>query len=166
MVEALGVACGDVAGDAFVKTEFGEEAKSASEALLAVAAFFGGGREDGRARHALHKVTERGLGSGRRWLRHQNLLGTRVRGGGKNFAPARSRWEEEYQGGYQDFQKGKRPEAAGAFRESREKSNRSKIRATAWSELYWVRAWRPASAASGHRLSPDKPGRRGGRCPG
>src|SRR5437870_3798894 len=65
MIEALGVACGDVAGDAFVKTEFGEEAKSASEALLAVAALFGGGRKDGRARNTLHKVTVRRLGSGR-----------------------------------------------------------------------------------------------------
>src|SRR5947207_14312565 len=60
------------------------------------------------------------------------------------------------------------PSGPGAFRESRKKSNSGqKIRATAWSELYWVRAWRPAaSAAQGHRPSPDRPGRRGGRCPG
>jgi hypothetical protein len=65
VIEAFGVTCGDVAGDALVKAKFGKETKSASEALLAVAALFSGGREDGRARNAFHKMTVRGLGSGR-----------------------------------------------------------------------------------------------------
>jgi hypothetical protein len=48
----FGVACGDVAGDAFAETEFGEEAEGGGETLLAVKAFFGRGGEGGRFRCA------------------------------------------------------------------------------------------------------------------
>jgi hypothetical protein len=59
VIEALGVAGGNVAGDAFVKAESRKEAKGRSEALLAVAAFFGGIGENGRTRDALHEGTVR-----------------------------------------------------------------------------------------------------------
>lgn len=41
-IEALGIARGDVAGDAFVKTIFSEEAKGGGEAFFAMAALLGG----------------------------------------------------------------------------------------------------------------------------
>ncbi len=39
MVEAFGIPGGDVAGHAFVKTEFGEQPKPGGQSLLAVEAF-------------------------------------------------------------------------------------------------------------------------------
>jgi hypothetical protein len=41
-IVALGIARGDMPGDTFIKTKFGEEAKSGSEPFLAVTAFLGG----------------------------------------------------------------------------------------------------------------------------
>jgi hypothetical protein len=72
MIEPLGIARGNVAGDAFIKTEAREEAKSGGEALLAMATLLGGTRKDGRARNA---VCERLVGwrSGGRGWRHGNL---------------------------------------------------------------------------------------------
>ena len=40
MVRTLGIARGDVAGHAFVKSKLGEEAEGGGKTLLAVAAFF------------------------------------------------------------------------------------------------------------------------------
>ena len=74
MIEALGIARGDVAGDAFVKAEPREEAKGGGEALFAVAALFGGSSKDGRARDAVHESAGRRRSGGWRWLRHLNLL--------------------------------------------------------------------------------------------
>jgi len=71
MIEAFGIACGDVASDAFVEAKFSEEAERSGEALFAVAAFFGRSSENGRARDAVHKASV-GLSSGR-WLRHPGL---------------------------------------------------------------------------------------------
>ena len=70
-IEALGIARGDVSGDAFVETIFGEEAKRGGQAFLAMATLFGGRMECRRARETLHK---RGvsLRRGRR-LRHEDL---------------------------------------------------------------------------------------------
>ena len=42
MVEALGIACRDVAGDALVEAELPEQSEGGGEALLAVAALVGG----------------------------------------------------------------------------------------------------------------------------
>lgn len=60
MIDAFGIARGDVAGDAFVKTKFGKETKSGGEAFLAMTAFFGRSGEDRRAGDALHEGTARG----------------------------------------------------------------------------------------------------------
>src|SRR5260370_33794346 len=54
MIETLRIAGSDVAGDAFVKAESGEEAKRGGEPLLAVSALFGGRGTDGPAREAVH----------------------------------------------------------------------------------------------------------------
>src|SRR5712692_3126001 len=73
MIEPLGIACGDVAGDAFIKAEAREETKSGGEALFAMAALFGGSRKDGRARNAVHEGAVGQRSGGRGWLRHGNL---------------------------------------------------------------------------------------------
>ena len=49
MIEPLGIARGDVAGDAFIKAKAREEAKRGGEALFAMAALFGDIRELRRA---------------------------------------------------------------------------------------------------------------------
>src|SRR5215472_10645805 len=58
-IEALRIARGDVAGDAFIKSKFGEEAKSGGQTLLAMTALLGGRSENGRARKAIHESTAR-----------------------------------------------------------------------------------------------------------
>ena len=73
MIEPLRIAGGDVAGDAFVKTEAGEQTKRGGEPLHAVTALFGGRGKDGRARDAVHESTARWRGGRGRWLRHGNL---------------------------------------------------------------------------------------------
>jgi hypothetical protein len=73
MIEPLGIARGDVAGDAFIKAEAREEAESGGEALFAMAALFGGSRKDGRARNAVHERAVGRRSGGRGWLRHGNL---------------------------------------------------------------------------------------------
>ena len=54
-IESLGITRGDVAGDAFVETIFGEEAERGREAFFAMTALLGGRSENGRARNAIHK---------------------------------------------------------------------------------------------------------------
>src|SRR6516225_1312642 len=76
MIEALGIARGDVAGDAFIKTKFCEEAKGGGEALFAMATFFRGSRKHRRTRNAIHEGVVR-LRRGCRW-RH----GTSLKHGG------------------------------------------------------------------------------------
>ena len=73
MIEPLGIACGDVAGDAFIKAEAREETKSGGEALFAMAALFGGSRKDRRARNAVHEGAVGRRSGSRGWLRHGNL---------------------------------------------------------------------------------------------
>ncbi len=73
MIELLGIARGDVAGNSFIKAEAREEAKSGGKALFAMAALFGGSREDGRARNAIHESAAGRRSGGRGWLRHGNL---------------------------------------------------------------------------------------------
>jgi len=73
VIEPLGIAGGDVAGDAFIKAVAREEAKSGSEALFAVAALFGGTGKDGRARNAVDEGAVGRRSGGRGWLRHGDL---------------------------------------------------------------------------------------------
>jgi hypothetical protein len=73
MIEPLGIAGGDVAGDAFIEAEAREEAKRGGEALFAMAALFGGRCKDGRARNAVDEGTVGRRSAGRGWLRHGNL---------------------------------------------------------------------------------------------
>jgi hypothetical protein len=73
MIEPLGIARGDVAGDAFIKAEAREEAKGGGEALFAMAALFGGSGKDGRARNAVDEGAVGRRSGGRGWLRHGNL---------------------------------------------------------------------------------------------
>jgi len=73
MIEPLGIARSDVAGDALIKAEAREEAKSGGEALFAMAALFGGSGKDGRTRDAVHEGAVGRRSCGRRWLRHANL---------------------------------------------------------------------------------------------
>ena len=95
MIELLGIARGDVAGDAFIKAEAREEAKSSGEPLFAMAALFGGSGKDGRARNAVHEGAAGRRSGGRGWLRHGNL---REAVGWRDCASARSRWEERSAG--------------------------------------------------------------------
>jgi hypothetical protein len=73
MIEPLGIARGDMAGDALIKAEAREEAKSSGKALFAMAALFGGSRKNGRARDAVHEGAVDRRSGGRGWLRHGNL---------------------------------------------------------------------------------------------
>src|SRR2546425_737610 len=73
MIEPLRIAGGDMAGDAFVKTEAGEQTKRGGEPLHAVTALFGGRGKDGRARGAVHESTARWRGGRGRWVRHGDL---------------------------------------------------------------------------------------------
>jgi hypothetical protein len=75
MIKPLGIARGDVASDAFIKAEAREEAKSGGEALLAMAALFGGNRKNRRARDAVREGAVGRRSGGRGWLRHGNLRG-------------------------------------------------------------------------------------------
>ena len=72
MIEALGIARCDVAGDAFIKTKFGEKTKGSGEAFFAMAALFGRSGEDGRTRNTIHESGVR-LRRGR-CLRHGTSL--------------------------------------------------------------------------------------------
>src|SRR2546428_8755082 len=69
MIEPLRIAGGDVAGDAFVKTEAGEQTKRGGEPLHAVTALFGGRGKDRRARGAGHESTARSRGGPGGWVR-------------------------------------------------------------------------------------------------
>jgi len=73
MIEPLGIARGDVPGDAFIEAEAREEAKRGGEALFAMATLFGGSGKDGRARNAVHESAVGRRSGGRGWLRHGNL---------------------------------------------------------------------------------------------
>src|SRR5260370_6119543 len=73
MIEPLGIARGDVAGDAFIKAEAREEAKSSGEALFAMAALFGGRGKNGRARDAGPEGAGDPRSGGRGWLGAANL---------------------------------------------------------------------------------------------
>jgi hypothetical protein len=73
MVEPLGIARGDMAGDTFIKAEAREEAKSGSEAFFSMTALFGSSRKDGRSRHAVHEGAMNRRSDGRGWLRHESL---------------------------------------------------------------------------------------------
>src|SRR5215467_16101290 len=55
MIQTLRVPRGDMAGDALVKTKFGEETKGSGEALFAMAALFGGSSKDRRTRNTIHE---------------------------------------------------------------------------------------------------------------
>src|SRR5215469_676155 len=69
-IKLLGIARGDVAGDAFVEAKFCKEPERGSKTFLAVAALFRGCGEDGRARDPVHEGAMRGRNGGRRRLRH------------------------------------------------------------------------------------------------
>src|SRR5215471_4702907 len=72
-IKLLGIARGDVAGDAFVEAKFCKEPERGSKTFLAVAALFRGRGEDGRARDPVHEGAVRGRSGGRRRLRHGSL---------------------------------------------------------------------------------------------
>lgn len=90
-IKPLGIARGNVAGDAFIKTKFSEEPKGSSEAFFAMTALLGGRSKNGRARDTLHECVVR---LRRRYrLRHEDLHGNE--GGGRNCASTKSSWEEK-----------------------------------------------------------------------
>jgi len=72
-VGPLGIARSDVAGDAFVEAELGEEAKGSGEALLAMTALFGGRGKNRWTRNALHESAVGWRSGGRGWLWHADL---------------------------------------------------------------------------------------------
>src|SRR5215470_245094 len=73
MIESLRIARSDVAGDAFIKAEAGEQTKGGGKTLFAVAPLLGGRGEDGRVRDAVGEGAAGWRSGGWRRLWHRNL---------------------------------------------------------------------------------------------